>query len=84
MTGWLALTLLGCVPDIAPNDHASNPDHDFDGDGFLPDFSFDDATGLKLEIGYSWFALSYTNIDYEVNGFSFDASNVGLRLRGGF
>ncbi len=57
---------------------------DFDGDGFLPDFSFDDATGLKLEIGYSWFALSYTNIDYEVNGFSFDASNVGLRLRGGF
>lgn len=37
MTGWLALTLLGCVPDIAPNDHASNPDHDFDGDGFVED-----------------------------------------------
>lgn len=57
---------------------------DFDGDGFLQDFSFDDATGLKVEVGYSWFALSYTNIEYEVNGFTFDASNVGLRLRGGF
>lgn len=57
---------------------------DFEGDGFLPDFSFDDATGLKVDIAWRWFALSYTQIDYEVNGFRFDAGNIGLRLRGGF
>ena len=77
-----AFTFVGEVQLTAGVVH--HRDIDFDGDGFLPDFSFDDATGLKLDAAWRWFALSYTQIDYEVNGFRFDAGSIGLRLRGGF
>ena len=77
-----AFTFLGDVQLTAGVVH--HRDINFDGDGFLPDFSFDDATGLKLDAAWRWFALSYTQIDYEVNGFRFDAGSIGLRLRGGF
>lgn len=52
-----------------------------DGDGLGPDQSFDDATGLTVELGWRWLVLSFTDIDYRAdgNGQRFDAGNVGLR-----
>ncbi|MFC4310784.1 hypothetical protein ACFPN2_16945 [Steroidobacter flavus] len=51
----------------------------FDGDGWTPDIDFDDATGPTIEVGWRWFALSYTNLKYkgEFQG-DIDASSFGL------
>jgi hypothetical protein len=54
----------------------------FDGDGFVGDVEFKDATGPTVEVGWRWIALSYTNLDYKTRfgGFEVDASNFGLTL----
>ena len=53
----------------------------FDGDGFGPDVTFDDATGPTVEIGWRWIALSYTQLDYaDEFGDEWDASSLGLTL----
>lgn len=58
----------------------------FDGDDFVPDVDFKDATGPTVEIGWRWIALSYTNLDYETKfgGFELDASSIGLTLTNKF
>lgn len=51
----------------------------FDGDGFLEDVEFDDANGATVELGWKWVSLTYTAIEYSVEGSeAFDASSVGL------
>lgn len=45
---------------------------------------FDDATGYIVEYGIRGFTVAYTGIDYSVNGFDFDASNIGIRYSFGF
>jgi hypothetical protein len=53
----------------------------FKGDGFGPDIDFDDATGPTVELGWRWFALSYTNLKYKGEfGGEVDASSLGLTL----
>lgn len=53
----------------------------FKGDGFGPDVDFDDATGPTVELGWRWFALSYTNMKYKSEfGGDVDASSLGLTL----
>ena len=51
----------------------------FKGDGGLPDVDFTSPIGARVEIGYSWFAVTYTAVDYETPlGESFDASSFGM------
>jgi hypothetical protein len=51
------------------------------GDGFLPDFDADAAMGTTAEIGYKWFAVTYTSLKYEFPGAApIDASSVGVSL----
>lgn len=45
---------------------------------------FDDAPGFIVEYGYKAFSLAYTGVDYDINGASFDASNIMLRFALGF
>lgn len=45
---------------------------------------FDNAPGFVVEYGYKIFSIAYTDVDYEINGASFDASNVMLRFVIGF
>ena len=50
---------------------------------------FDDAVGFVVEADYFWdsksyFGLSFTSIDYEINGATFDGSSVGLLIGGVF
>jgi len=53
----------------------------FDGDGFTDDVKFDDATGPTFEVGWRWFALTYTKLDYtDPFGGEWDASSLGLTL----
>lgn len=53
----------------------------FDGGGIIENVDFDDALGLRLELGWRWFALSYTKMDYtDEFGFDYDASAIGLVL----
>ncbi len=60
-------------------------DIQFDGDGFVPNLDFDDATGFTLEAGWKWIALSYTGIDYtDEFGGDWDASSVGITLTSKF
>lgn len=57
----------------------------FDAAGLGPNVSFDDATGVAVEAGWRFLALSYTNIDYiDEFGGSYDASNIGLLATWGF
>jgi hypothetical protein len=53
---------------------------ELDGDGFFQDVKFDDSLGFSLGIGYSFFTLSYTNLDLGINDNEVDASNIGLRF----
>ncbi len=50
----------------------------FNGDGFVPDISFDPAAGATLELGWRWAALTYTSMNYTANGSSIDASAIGV------
>lgn len=55
-----------------------------DGGGFVPNFTFDDAAGMNVRVGWKAIALSHTTMDYSVAGFSLDASSTGLLLQGRF
>lgn len=55
-----------------------------DGDGFMRNINFDDAFGFTAKAGYKNFVLSYTNIDYKVNGIKIKGSNIGLGVVGRF
>jgi hypothetical protein len=55
-----------------------------EGDGFFQDVTFDDSLGFTLGIGYSFFTLSYTNLDLGINGDEVDASSIGLRFSTAF
>jgi hypothetical protein len=62
----------------------------FDGDGFLPNIEFKDATGTVFDIGYRWFGLRFTQITYkgEVEGFGipveYDGDGVELMINAAF
>lgn len=57
----------------------------FDADGMGPNVSFEDASGVAVELGWRFLALSYTNIDYtDQFGARYDASNIGLLATWGF
>ena len=57
----------------------------FNGDGFAPDIDFDDAMGLRLEFGWQWIALAYTNMKYKDEfGFTYDANSIGVVLTNAF
>ena len=49
------------------------------GDGYVPDISFDDAVGGTFGFGWRWLGVSYTTIKYRgpFEG-SVDASNTGI------
>lgn len=52
------------------------------GDGFFEDVKFKDAVGFRVEAGWKWLLLSYTNLKYkakDVDG-SADASSFGFHL----
>ena len=52
-----------------------------DGDGFFEDLDFDDAKGFKVEIGWSWIALHYTDMNTRVRVYEdADASHFGVRF----
>jgi hypothetical protein len=54
---------------------------EFDADGLGENVEFEDATGFSAEVGYKWFSLSYTGIDYEDEfGTEVDASSIGIGL----
>jgi hypothetical protein len=57
-----------------------------DGDGYFEDVDFDDATGFKLEAGWKWIVVSYTNLDYKASDFDdkVDASSFGVSFIGEF
>lgn len=55
-----------------------------DGDGFFQDVQFDDSLGTTFGVGYSFFTLSYTNLDLKINGNEVDASSIGLRFSTAF
>lgn len=48
------------------------------GDGLLPDVSFDPAAGATLELGWKALALTYTVMDYSIDGASVGANAIGL------
>jgi hypothetical protein len=57
----------------------------FDGDDFVDNIDFKDATGPTVEVGWRWFALSYTNLDYKGKfGGEADASSFGLTITSAF
>jgi len=53
----------------------------FHGGGYIPDFSFNDATGATVGFGWRWIGIAYTHIRYSsaITG-DVDASNIGLTL----
>jgi hypothetical protein len=55
----------------------------FNGDGYVPDISFDDAFGGGVGAGWRWFGIEYTSIRYKsaLTG-TVDGSSVGLRSPG--
>jgi hypothetical protein len=55
-----------------------------EGDGFFQDVTFDDSLGFAVGIGYSFFTLSYTNLDIGINGDEVDASSIGLQVSTAF
>ncbi|MDB6012603.1 MAG: hypothetical protein JWL65_4853 [Gammaproteobacteria bacterium] len=50
----------------------------FNGDGYVPDISFDDAIGGSVGAGWRWFGIEYTSIRYKsaLTG-TVDGSSVG-------
>lgn len=58
--------------------HVSNT---FNGDGFVPDVTFDPSTGFTAEFGYKAVALTYTALDYSIDGGpSFNGGSIGVQL----
>jgi hypothetical protein len=54
----------------------------FNGDGFAPDFSFDDAMGATLELAWRGIALSYTSMTYTDDlGNDYNAGAIGVSYR---
>jgi hypothetical protein len=58
--------------------HANNQ---FNGDGFVPDATFDATSGFTAELGYKAIALTYTALDYSAGGGpSFNGGSLGVQL----
>ncbi|MFN0097047.1 MAG: hypothetical protein ACKVS7_00110 [Gemmatimonadaceae bacterium] len=58
--------------------HVNN---EFNGDGFVPDASFDPAAGFTAEVGYKSVALTYTALDYAIDGGpSFNGGSIGFQF----
>ena len=55
-----------------------------DWDWLAPEQEFDDATGLTLEYAFRRFSFSYTDIDYETDTETFDASHLGFKFTSKF
>jgi hypothetical protein len=55
-----------------------------DWDWLAPEQEFDDATGLTLEYAFRRFSFSYTDIDYETDTQTFDASHLGFKFTSKF
>lgn len=52
---------------------------ELDGNGFVPNLAFDDATGPTFELGWKWLALSYTDLEYtDTLGGRWDSESYGL------
>lgn len=59
----------------------SHVNNQFNGDGFVPDATFDASTGFTAELGYKAIALTYTALDYSVGGGqSFNGGSIGVQL----
>jgi len=57
----------------------------FDADDLGPDLDFEDATGFTAEVGWKWFLLSYTGMDYtDEFGVEYSADNFGVKFIGEF
>lgn len=53
----------------------------FNGDGFVPDVTFDPTAGFTAEIGYKAVALTYTVLNYKAdNGESIDGGSIGVQF----
>lgn len=53
----------------------------FNGDGFVPDVTFDPTAGFTAEIGYKAVALTYTALNYKAdNGESINGGSIGVQL----
>ncbi|MCC7004099.1 MAG: hypothetical protein IT357_18235 [Gemmatimonadaceae bacterium] len=53
----------------------------FNGDGFVPDATFDPAAGFTAEIGYKAVALTYTALNYKADtGESINGGSIGVQL----
>ena len=50
------------------------------GDAFIDNIKFTSKVGPRLEIGYRWFALTYTLINYELDNQNINASSFGVIL----
>lgn len=60
---------------------AHHMDPQLNGDDFFEDIRFDDATGFNAAIGWRWFELRYTKIEYENYYLEpIDASSIGISL----
>lgn len=58
--------------------HANNQ---FNGDGFVPDATFDATSGFTAELGYKAIALTYTALEYSAGGGpSFNGGSLGVQL----
>lgn len=55
-------------------------------DGVLPDYKFKNALGPDFQLGWRWFALTYTNMkyEYEPTGEKFGANSLGLQFTWSF
>jgi hypothetical protein len=52
-----------------------------DGDGFLPDLSMTSSVGPRFELGYKWFAITYTHLSYKWGGVqTYSASSFGANV----
>lgn len=55
----------------------------FNADGLGEDFSFDDANGLRFEVAYKWFGLSFTAMDYTDDlDIDYNANSIGFNISG--
>jgi len=67
-----------------------SPEYSQTGGGYADiDIKFDDAVGLLLEYGYSFdngfkVGARYTDLNYDANNISLDASSFGLFISSGF
>ena len=58
---------------------------EFDGDGFTPNVTFDNAVGFTAEVGWRWLSATYTSLSYSVDGgSSINASAIGVGFTGVF